>query len=93
MDAGGWTPNECLLTTATPFGLEAKCPLWTPTLLARCDGQRTCREHLEFLKETGAVPPDAPETEFVKLIRSLIAGGFLELAEFSVGTGEVEAPR
>ena len=39
------------------------------------------------------MPPDAPETEFVKLIRSLIAGGFLELAEFSVGTGEVEAPR
>jgi methylase of polypeptide subunit release factors len=92
MDAGAWTPDECLLTTATPFGLEAKCPLWTPTLLARCDGQRTCREHLEFLKETGAVPQDAPETEFVKLIRSLIAGGFLELAEFSVGTREVEAP-
>jgi methylase of polypeptide subunit release factors len=88
MQAGTWVPDECSLATSVPFAVEAKCPPWTATLIARCDGRRTTREHLQFLKENGAVPADAPESEFVKLVRALIAGGFLEVPEFELPEGD-----
>jgi methylase of polypeptide subunit release factors len=78
---GDWVPDECTLATTVPFALEAKCPPWTAGLVARCDGRRTTREHLQLLKQAGEIPSDAPEAEFVKLVRSLIAGGFLQLAD------------
>lgn len=87
MQAGTWVADECTLTTTWPFAVEAKCPPWTATLVARCDGRRTSRDHLEFLKAGGAVPPDAPESEFVKLVRALIAGGFLEVPDFGPPAG------
>jgi SAM-dependent methyltransferase len=83
MQGGAWVADECILSTASPFVIDAKCPPWTATLVTRCDGRRSTRHHLNFLKETGAVPQDAPESEFVKLIRALVAGGFLEIAEFA----------
>jgi methylase of polypeptide subunit release factors len=76
---GEWVPEQCLLSTAVPFAVEAKCPPWTPTLIARCDGRRTTREHLTFLKESGRVSPDVPDSDLILLIRSLIGGGFLRL--------------
>jgi methylase of polypeptide subunit release factors len=76
-----WAAQDCVLATVTPFFVEAKCPPWTATLVARCDGQRTTREHLEFLKSSGAVPPDAPEPEFAQLVRSLIDGGLLHVVD------------
>lgn len=82
MQSGAWVADECTLATTSPFGVEARCPTWTASLIARCDGRVTTRDHLRFLKESGAVPADAPEQEFAKLVRALISGGFLELAEF-----------
>jgi hypothetical protein len=82
MDTGAWAADECSLATAWPFAVEARCPPWVAGMVTRCDGQRTVRDHLRILKETGEVPVDAPETEFVKLVRALIAGGFLEVADF-----------
>jgi methylase of polypeptide subunit release factors len=82
MDTGTWAADECSLATAWPFAVEARCPPWVAGMVTRCDGQRTVRDHLRILKETGEVPVDAPETEFVKLVRALIAGGFLEVADF-----------
>jgi methylase of polypeptide subunit release factors len=82
LQSGTWVADECTLATASPFAVEARCPPWTGTLVGRCDGRKTTRDHLQFLKESGAVPADAPESEFVKLVRALIAGGFLELADF-----------
>jgi methylase of polypeptide subunit release factors len=76
---GDWISERCLLSTTAPFVVEAKCPEWTPGLLARCDGQRTTGEHLEFLKESGAVSREVPRSELIRLIRSLIGGGFLRL--------------
>lgn len=96
LQGGAWVADECILSIASPFAIEAKCPPWTATLITRCDGRRTSRDHLNFLKETGAVPSAAPESEFVKLIRALVAGGFLEVAEFShpepTSGGPVSAP-
>jgi len=82
MDSGTWAADECTLATAWPFAVEARCPPWVAGLVTRCDGRRTVRDHLRILKENGEVPADAPETEFVKLARALIAGGFLEVPDF-----------
>ena len=71
--------QESVLSTVAPFVVEAKCPVWTSTLLARCDGRRTTREQLQFLKSSGLVPAEASEAEFAQLIRLLIDGGFLQL--------------
>ena len=84
VNSGTWAADECTLVTAWPFAVEARCPPWIAGLVTRCDGQRTVRDHLRILKESGDVPADASEAEFVKLARALIAGGFLEVSDFSL---------
>jgi hypothetical protein len=91
MQSGTWMADGCTLTTEWPFAVEARCPVWTASLTARCDGRRSSRNHLQLLKESGAVPSDASEQEFAKLIRALISGGFLELAEFPLPQSEPSA--
>jgi methylase of polypeptide subunit release factors len=81
---GEWLVEDCLLTTPWPFPLEARCPPWTASLLNRCDGRRTVEEHLGWLKAEGLVPADAGGREFAALVRSLVAGGFLEVPEFAL---------
>jgi hypothetical protein len=74
---GRWVTQDCVLSTVTPFVVDAQCPPWMATLIARCDGRLTTREHLNLLKISGAVPAEGKETEFAEMIRSLIDGGFL----------------
>jgi hypothetical protein len=81
-EGGEWVADGCTLTTVWPFAVEARCPPWTATLLSRCDGHRTTRDHLRFLQESGALPAEASAVEFGKLVRALVQGGFLELADF-----------
>jgi hypothetical protein len=73
--------NECLLTTSFPFVVEAKCPPWVATLVTRADGKLTTSEHFDLLRHSGALPQHAPPAEFARLMRSLVAGGFLEVRE------------
>jgi hypothetical protein len=80
--AGGWVVEDCVLTTPWPFPVEAKCPPWTASFLNHCDGVGTVRDHLEWLMGEGLLPPDAPEAEFAALVRSMLAGAFLEVPEF-----------
>jgi len=82
LQSGTWVADECTLAIGSPFAVEARCPTWTAGLVERCDGRLTSRDHLQILKDSGVVPADAPEREFVKLIRALISGGFLELTDF-----------
>ena len=84
---GGWVVGECGLTTPWPFQVEAKCPPWTASFLNRCDGQRSVRDHLGWLKGEELVPADAPRTEFASLVRTLLAGAFLEIPEFALPRG------
>ena len=86
---GEWLVDECRLTTSFPFVVEAVCPPWVGTLLARADGGPTTLDHLDFLKRGGALPPDAPEAEFARLVRSLVAGGFLEVPEHPLPAARV----
>lgn len=74
---GRWTVVESSLVTRTPFATEANCPAWFATLLARCDGAMTAREHLKHLRDIGVIPESGAEREFAVLIGRLIDGGFV----------------
>ena len=78
---GEWAVESCVLNTRWPFPVEARCPPWTASFMNRCDGTRPLHDHLEWLKGQGLVPADAPEAEFGLLVRSLLAGAFLEVPE------------
>ena len=79
---GQWCGEECLLVTLAPFAVEATCPSWYATLLQWCDGRMTAREHLQYLRDTHAVPDDAPEEAFARMIRQLLDAGLVEIDEF-----------
>ena len=81
LQGGEWIVNECLLTTSFPFVVEAKCPPWVATLATAADGKRTTLDLFDLLRQSGALPPHAPPAEFARLMRSLVAGGFLEVRE------------
>jgi precorrin-6B methylase 2 len=79
---GQWAVEECQLVTLAPFAVEATCPSWYATLLQFCDGRMTAREHLQYLRDTRAVPDTAPEDVFAVMIRQLVDAGFIEVDEF-----------
>lgn len=79
---GQWAVQECQLVTLAPFAVEAACPTWYATLLQFCDGRMTAREHLQFLRDTRAVPDTAPEDLFASMIRQLVDAGLVEIDEF-----------
>jgi hypothetical protein len=79
---GQWSIEECHLVTLAPFAVEAACPTWYATLLQFCDGRMTAREHLQYLRDTHAVPDTAPEDLFASMIRQLVDAGLVEIEEF-----------
>jgi methylase of polypeptide subunit release factors len=79
---GQWSVDECQLVTLAPFAVEAACPNWYATLLQFCDGRMTAREHLQYLRDTHAVPDGAPEDVFAMMIRQLVDAGLVEIDEY-----------
>ena len=79
---GQWGITECLIVTLSPFAVEAACPLWYATLLQFCDGTMTARDHLQYLRDTRAVPDSASEDAFAMMIRQLVDAGLVEIDEF-----------
>lgn len=77
MDADGWQPSGLWLKTESPFESQVTCGTWVAEFLRRCDGKRSAMSLLESMKGDGAVPIDAPEGEFIEMVRDLAAGGFL----------------
>jgi len=82
LQEGQWGVEECQLVTLAPFAVEAACPNWYATLLQFCDGRMTAREHLQYLRDTHAVPDTAPEDLFASMIRQLVDAGLVEIEEF-----------
>ena len=87
-DRAEWTIVELSLATTLPFALEAACQLWVVPLVMRCDGTKTVREHLMYLRENGALPAETPDQQVLEIVRRLIAGGFLEIPEFRLPRDE-----
>jgi methylase of polypeptide subunit release factors len=78
----GWTVVDASLATRTPFACELRCPTWLASLLARCDGVVTVRDHLRHFRDIGVIPTSATDGEFALLIAQLADGGFIELDDF-----------
>jgi hypothetical protein len=78
----GWTVVEAAIATRAPFACELRCPTWLASLLARCDGEVTVRDHLRHFRDIGVIPMSATDAEFALLIGQLADGGFIELEEF-----------
>jgi hypothetical protein len=82
IEGGDWVPEASRITTDYPFEASAGCSVEASEFVARCDGVMTVREHIQWMKENGMLPPEADEAEFATLVRALIDGGFLEIDAF-----------
>jgi hypothetical protein len=51
-------------------------------LIPLCDGKRTAGEIFETCKAHGLIHAETPPHEFYDLLKVLISGGFLEVAEY-----------
>ena len=76
---------ETRIAAMVPFAVEAPCPPILSTLLARCDGRLTGREHLAALRAAGDVPPEKTDADFAQLIRELADAAYIELDAFPIG--------
>jgi hypothetical protein len=79
---GSWMPVTTTIGTSGPFAAKTQCPVWFPTLLARCDGRATTREHLARLRAEGVVPATVSDDDFARLVRDLADVPLLELNDF-----------
>ncbi|MGH9664318.1 MAG: methyltransferase, partial [Bryobacteraceae bacterium] len=79
LQGGEWAPSDYALSPEHPFPMESKTQPAIAQMLARCDGSRTAREHLEELKAEGLFHPDTPPGAFAELLKTMISGGFLEI--------------
>lgn len=80
---GELTPAAYTLQTEYPFSMESSVTPWMAILVARCDGAATGREHYAYLREQGAFPGSVTETEFGRLLGTLVSGGFIKIPGFA----------
>lgn len=82
IESGEFTPVSLALETDYPFSMECKVQPWMPVMVARCDGNSTVEELFEACRQDGLIHAETPMAEFVRLVRTFIAGGFLKVNEF-----------
>lgn len=82
IERGEFTPVSLALETDYPFSMECKVQPWMPLMVARCDGNSTVEELFEACRQDGLIHAETPVAEFVQLVRTFIAGGFLKVDEF-----------
>ncbi|HTO74389.1 MAG TPA: hypothetical protein VMJ30_11225, partial [Gemmatimonadales bacterium] len=75
-----WMPTEVALGTQWPFMLKVDVPVWTATLLSRCDGKASVAEHLAFFQGEGVITAEEGRDSFLRLVQILISAGILEVA-------------
>lgn len=74
-----WMPEEVAMATQWPFMLKVDAPVWAATLLSRCDGKATVRDHLAFFQGNGIVAGPEAEQNFLRLVQFLISAGILTI--------------
>lgn len=90
--SGGWTVLDSTLVARTPFAHDLRCPVWLASLVARCDGEVTVRDHLRHFRDIGVVPSSATDAEFALLVGQLADGGFVELEDFPLPSLDDRGP-
>jgi hypothetical protein len=80
---GTLAPAGFGLKTDHPFDLECTIQAWTAQLISCCDGAMTGRELYEYCLTNNLIRSEITVEEFAGLLRSLVAGGFVEIAGFT----------
>ena len=75
---GDIQPQKYTLTIELPFAMDCNVQPWMALLVSKCDGKKTISELFEFAKQSQWIVPETPREEFLKLVGTLIGGGFLE---------------
>lgn len=78
LTGGDIQPQKYTLTIELPFAMDCNVQPWMALLVSKCDGKKTISELFEFAKENQWIVPETPREEFLKLMGTLIGGGFLE---------------
>lgn len=71
-------PQKYTLTIELPFAMDCNVQPWMALLVSKCDGKKTISELFELAKQNEWIVPETPSEEFLKLVATLIGGGFLE---------------
>lgn len=82
VERGEFVPQSLTLEVDYPFSMECKVQPWMPVMVARCDRTSTVEELFDACRKDRLIHPDTPFGEFLRLVRTFIAGGFLEVEEF-----------
>jgi methylase of polypeptide subunit release factors len=77
-----WGPTKATMRTDWPFSTVVDGPPVGAALVSRCDGRIPVAEHLAFFRESGALPPEVPDDQFLVFVKILISAGILGLDEF-----------
>jgi SAM-dependent methyltransferase len=82
MRNGQLVPSKYTLRTTYPFDEEYECPAWVATLMAKCDGKTTSREHFEAGKRDKCIPVDMTDDQFADTVGELVSRGIIEIEGF-----------
>jgi Methyltransferase small domain len=75
----GWAIRSCRYSTQTPFSVTLDPAPAVIGFMEMCDGGSTVGSIVDRLKREGRIEADAPPVGFAGIVRSLAAGGFLDL--------------
>jgi methylase of polypeptide subunit release factors len=84
---GDIQPQKYTLTIELPFAMDCNVQPWMALLVSKCDGTKTIFELLELAKQNQWIVPETPPEEFLRLVATLIGGGFLEAATVTSPAG------
>jgi hypothetical protein len=76
---GDWAGEVYRLEIDHPFSMSLRGQAWTAHVLACADGSLSTTDLLEKMKSDGAIHPDTPAGEFVRMLAVLASAGFLEM--------------
>ncbi len=81
-----WQEAHIEFETTWPFVVTLQCPADVAHLLARCDGTRTVKQIITWLRQKGILKASSPDAAVLATLASCVAAGavFLEDAERSV---------
>ena len=79
---GELAPVAYRMQTDHPFSTEARAAPWMGTLIARCDGTVSTRDHFAGLREQGVIPDGIGPRDFARVVGQLVSGGFLWVPGF-----------
>lgn len=71
-------PQEYTLAIKRPFAMDCAVQPWMALMVARCDGKMTVAELFDLAKKSGWIVEETPREAFLKLLATLIGGGFLQ---------------